>query len=227
MKITYYGHACFSVETNGKHLLFDPFISQNPLAKAIDITKIKADYIFLSHAHGDHIADTLSIAHRTGATIVAMFEIVNWAEKNGCKAHPLGIGGIKIFDFGKVKMVNAVHSSVFPDGSNGGNPAGFLIMLNEDKTFYYSGDTGLTMDMQLIPLWSPKLDLAILPIGDNFTMGYEDAATAALWVKAKKVLGVHYDTFGYIKIDTDKAQQHFKQNDIELLLLKIGEQYEL
>ncbi|MFN2439037.1 MAG: metal-dependent hydrolase, partial [Chitinophagaceae bacterium] len=206
MKLTYYGHACFAVATGGKNILFDPFITPNELAKNIDINSIKADYILLSHGHGDHVTDCVKIAKRNKATVVGGFEVAEWIAKQGVeKTHGMNQGGKWRFDFGEVKCVNAIHSSSMPDGSNGGNPLGF-ILTSEEKKFYYSGDTALTMDMQLIPKWG-KLDFAVLCIGDNFTMGYEDAIEAAKMIQCKQVVGVHYDTFGFIKIDHQKVTQ--------------------
>ncbi len=222
MKFTYYGHACFEVELNNKTLLFDPYITPNPLAKEIDIDKIKPDYIFISHAHSDHIADAEKIANSSGAALISSFEVCKWFEKKGItKIHPLGIGGKKQFDFGTVKLVLAIHSSSFPDGSYGGNPGGFVITSPEGN-FYYAGDTALTMDMQLIPAYA-NIDFAILPIGDNFTGNYEDALEIAKMVRTKKVIGVHYNTFDLIKIDVAKAQEHFSEEETNLFLPAIGE----
>ncbi len=222
MEFTYYGHSCFSVEINGKNILFDPFIKNNELAKNIDIQSIKADYILISHGHFDHIADALDIANNTGATIVSNFEIAEWYTKQGAKStHMMNHGGKWTFDFGTVKFVNAIHSSALPDGSFGGNPGGFVIESSEGN-FYYAGDTALHMDMKLIPMTSKALDFAVLPIGDNFTMGIEDSVIAAEFCSAKKVIGVHYDTFGYIKIDKQKALQSYTEKGIELILLEIG-----
>ena len=226
MKLTYYGHACFAVEANGKNVLFDPFITPNELANEVDINTIKADYILLSHGHGDHVADCAAIAKNNDATVIAAFEVAEWASKQGvAKTHPMNTGGKRTFDFGTVKCVNAIHSSAMPDGSYGANPMGFVLTTN-DANFYYSGDTALTMDMQLIPRWA-KLDFAVLCIGDNFTMGYEDAIEAARMVQCKKVVGVHYDTFGYIKIDHERVQKAFADAGMTLLLPKIGESIEL
>ena len=222
MKLTYYGHACFSVETGGSKILFDPFISGNPLAKHIDINSIEADYIFISHGHGDHIADLVTIAKRTGATCVAAYEIVNWLQKQGIeKAHGMNYGGPISFDFGIARGVNAIHSSSFPDGSYAGNPMGFVFK-TPGGNFYYSGDTALTMDMQLIPLWA-KLDFAVLPIGGNFTMDAADAVLAAGFIQCSKIIGVHYNTFGIIEIDTNKAVADFAGAGKTLLLPAIGE----
>ncbi|PSR12095.1 MAG: metal-dependent hydrolase [Bacteroidetes bacterium] len=222
MKITYYGHACLLVETMGKRLLFDPFITPNELAAKVDLDSIQADYILLTHAHSDHLADAESIGQRCGSTIISNYEVAAHYGSKGLAYHPLNHGGKAKFDFGTAKYVNAVHSSSFPDGSYGGNPGGFVIW-NEEGTFYHAGDTALTMDMQLIPMTCPALDFAILPIGDNFTMGYEDAVIAADFVKARKVIGMHYDTFGYIKIDHAAAKKAFADSGKELILLSIGE----
>lgn len=229
MKVTYCGHACVLVETRGKKLLFDPFISVNGLFDGVrhphlSASHIEADYIFLSHGHQDHIADAEAIARRTGAPIISNAEIVGWYGEKGLKGHPMNHGGKWKFDFGTVKFVHAIHSSSMPDGSNGGNPGGFVVW-NDEGCFYFAGDTALTMDMQLIPLTCPPLTFAILPIGDNFTMGYEEAALAAGFVGCEQVLGCHYDTFGYIKIDHAAAQNAFADKGKKLLLLPIGESH--
>ncbi len=222
MEITYYGHACFSVLAGGKRLLFDPYITLNEKARHIDIKKIRADYILLSHGHEDHVVDCVEIAKNTGATVVAGWEVSEWVCGKGVKkSHPLNHGGKKAFDFGTVRAVSAIHSSVMPDGKNGGNPMGFLVTTPEFG-FYYSGDTALTLDMQLIPRWG-KVNVAALCIGDNFTMGYEDAIEAAKMVQCTEVLGVHYDTFGYIEIDHQKAKQAFRDAGMNLYLPGIGE----
>ena len=222
MNITYYGHSCFSVTVNGKKLLFDPFITGNELAKDIDIDTIEADYILLSHGHSDHVADAESIAKRTGATIIAAYEVAVWFAAKGIQHYrPMNTGGKHSFDFGTVKCVSAIHSSALPDGSYGGNPMGFIVM-NDELNFYYSGDTALTLDMQLVPHFA-EIGFALLPIGDNFTMGMEDAIQAAKMVQTKTVIPVHYDTFGYIKTDHDKALELFAKHGLELKFLTIGE----
>ena len=220
MNLTYYGQSSFSIELKGKTILFDPFISPNPKASHIDINKIKADYVLLSHGHQDHIADAEVIAKNNNATIVSNFEIVNWFGEKGCKGHPMNHGGKWEFDFGTVKYVNAVHTSAMPDGSNGGNPGGFVIW-NDEVCFYFAGDTALTLDMKLIPMTCPKLDFAILPIGDNFTMGYEDAAIAADFIECDNIIGCHFDTFGFIEIDHDAAKAAFTKKGKKLTLLAI------
>ncbi len=221
MKFTYYGQSCFGVNCNGKNLLFDPFITPNPKASHININQIEADYILVSHGHGDHIADVEALARATGATLISNYEVGEWFRKKGInKIEAMNLGGKKKFDFGTLKCVNAIHSSVLPDGSNGGNPMGFVIQ--GENIFYYSGDTALTLDMQLIPSWA-KIDFAVMPIGDYFTMDASDAARAATFVNTKRVVGVHYNTFPPITINTDVAKQIFEENGIELLLPAIGE----
>ena len=221
MKLSYYGHSCFLVEIGGKSLLFDPFITPNPLASHIKVDQIPADYILVSHGHFDHIADAIEIAKRTNATVISNFEIVVWLGKQGIEnAHPLNHGGGRTFDFGRVKYVNAVHSSQLPDGSYGGNPGGFVVE-NAEETFYYSGDTALTNNMQFIAE-EFELRFAVLPIGDNFTMGAQDAAKAAGILKCTQVVGVHYDTFPPIKIDHAEAASIFAKAGVKLHLLPIG-----
>lgn len=222
MNLTFYGQACFSIELNGKTIIFDPFISPNEKASHIDVNSIKADYVLLTHGHQDHVADAETIAKNNDATIISNYEIVTWYGAKGCKGHPMNHGGKWKFDFGTVKYVNAVHSSVLPDGTYGGNPGGFVIW-NDDVCFYHAGDTALTMDMKLIPMTCPKLDFAILPIGDNFTMGYTDASVAANFVECDKIVGCHFDTFGFIEIDHDAAVETFKKKAKDLILPKIGE----
>lgn len=222
MKLTYYGHSCFAVEIYGKKILFDPFITPNELAKSIDPKKIEADYILVSHGHQDHMADAIDIAKRTEATIISNFEIATWFGEQGIEnVMPMNLGGKIDLDICKVKYVNAVHSSVLPDGTYAGNPGGFILM-SDEINFYYAGDTALTLDMQLIPRFA-KLNLAILPIGDCLTMGIEDAITAADFIQCNKVVGVHYDTFPNIRIDHKGAKETFKKAGKELYLLEIGQ----
>jgi L-ascorbate metabolism protein UlaG (beta-lactamase superfamily) len=221
MKVTYYGHSSFMVETAGKSILFDPFISPNPLAKGIDVAAIRPDYMMLSHGHNDHTADAPAIARQSGCTVIGIWEMASWMENQGAaKVHPMNIGGSWNFEFGTVKLTQAVHSSSLADGSPAGNPTGFVIS-NADDTFYYSGDTALYSDMTLI---SKKFTLktAFLPIGSNFTMDAEDAVEAAKLLRVKHVIGMHYDTFGYIEIDHNKTRALFNRAGIELVLMNIN-----
>ena len=225
MNITYYGHACFGARIKGKYLLFDPFITPNELARAIDVNSVPADYVLISHGHMDHLADAADIARRTGATLVSNFEIATWFNKQGVeKTHGMNHGGGFGFDFGRVKYVNAIHSSSLPDGTYGGNPGGFVVESSEGN-FYYSGDTALTSDMKLIGE-STKLNFVVLPIGDNFTMGIQDATRAADFLRCDHVFGVHYNTFPPIRIDTQSAIGQFKAAGKRLQLLSPGESAE-
>lgn len=221
MKITYLGHAALAIEVAGKKLIVDPFISPNPLAKDIDVDALEADYILITHAHQDHIVDVDSIAKRTGAKIVSNFEIVTHYGNLGFEGHPMNHGGSWQFDFGRVTYTNAIHTSSFPDGSYGGQPGGFLLE-TEEGNLYIAGDTALTFDMKLIPMQC-KLDFAVLPVGDNFTMGYESAVIASEFIECQKVMGYHYDTFGYIEIDHTRAKEAFSKAHKELILLPIGD----
>lgn len=222
MRFTYYGHSCFTLQLGKFRLLFDPFIRGNELAKNVDVTAIGADYILVSHGHSDHVADLVEIAKRTGARVLCSWEIFEWLSRQGVSnVHPMNIGGWLNLEFGWVKMVFAAHSNSLPDGTYGGTAAGWL--LNDgSKTVYYSGDTALTQEMKLIgEYWKP--DVTILPVGDNFTMGYKDAAIASDFIKCNHVIGVHFDTFGFIKLNHEAAQEHFKKHNKKLTLMQIGE----
>lgn len=220
MKITFYGHACFGIEIEKNNILIDPFITGNELASDIDVTKIKADYILLTHAHQDHVLDVEVIAERTGATIVSNYEIAMYYQAKGFNIHPVNHGGTYTTETFSAKYVNAIHTSSFPDGTYGGQPGGFVISAN-DKNLYVAGDTALTMDMKLIPL-SHKIDCAILPIGDNFTMGIDDAIIASDFVACNTVIGCHFNTFPPITINIDDAKSAFESKEKELKILEIG-----
>lgn len=223
MNFHYYGHACFAVTIGNRHLLFDPFISGNPLAQAAGLKPeaVEADYILVTHAHQDHLADAPDIAKRTRATVIAPFEVCGWLGKKGVeKTHPLNPGGFCQFEGFRVKCVSAIHSSSFPDGTYGGIASGFVVSSSEGN-FYYSGDTALTRDMELIRE-AAKLDFAVLCIGGNYTMDADDAIKAAKMAGCENVIGVHYDTFPPIKIDHEQALAKFKSAGLRLHLLKPG-----
>jgi L-ascorbate metabolism protein UlaG (beta-lactamase superfamily) len=226
MEITYLGHSCFILEAANKKIIFDPFITPNALAKDIDVDALSPDYILLSHGHQDHVADVERIYANSNAKVVSNFEVVSWFEKKGVdNTHPMNIGGKWKFDFGTVKMVNAIHSSSMPDGSYGGTAGGFVIE-SAGKTFYYAGDTALTRDMQLIGE-NYNLDFAFLPIGDNFTMDIQDAIVASDYLKTSKIIPMHFDTFPYIKINHKQVEELAMSSKKELILLKIGEKINL
>ena len=222
MDISYLGHSCFSITINGKIILFDPFISPNPLAKAIKLDEIKADYILISHGHYDHIADAVSLANQTNAKIISNHEICVWLENQGLtNLLAMNIGGKTKLEFGSVKCVVAIHSSSLPDGSYAGNPMGFVVESTEGN-FYYAGDTALTYDMKLIGEYR-KIDFAFLPIGDNFTMSADNAIIASDFISCNNIIGMHFNTFPPIKIDTIAAQQRFEIAGKKLMILEIGE----
>ena len=206
MNVLYYGHACFLVTISGVKLLFDPFIS--PLGKEVDIDAIRPDYILVTHGHEDHVTDLVSISRSSGAKVVSSWEIHNWLQNQGItNTHPMNTGGSWQFDFGTVKCVVAQHSSSLPDGTYAGNPMGFVIETPE-ICFYYAGDTALTLDMQLIPK-RYKLDIAFLPIGNNFTMDTTDAIIASEFIACKRIIPMHYNTFGFIVVDMPVARAAF------------------
>lgn len=222
MKIIYLGHASLGIETNGKHLIVDPFISGNPLASHINLKELKADYILLTHAHQDHVLDVEEIAERTGAPIICNAEMSYYYDAKGLKTIGMNTGGKISIDQINIKSTIAFHSSSFADGTYGGNPNGYIIE-SDHKKVYIAGDTALTQEMKLIPEMIGKLDLAVFPVGDHFTMGIEDACMAANFVECDKVLGYHFDTFPPIKIDHEKAKDHFNSKGKDLILLDIGE----
>jgi L-ascorbate metabolism protein UlaG (beta-lactamase superfamily) len=222
MKITYYGHSCFEVHCGEHKILFDPFISPNPKAASIKLSYIKPSLIAISHAHGDHIADAESIAKKSGAPILANYEITSWfAEKGVEQTIGMNTGGTFRSSGLHISLTQALHSSSFPDGSYGGNPNGFAVTCG-DRSFYYAGDTDLFGDMQLIGSYY-KPEFAFLPIGDHFTMGYERASDAAKLLNVKTVIGMHFDTFPPIEINHEQAKEHFALAGVNLKLPTIGE----
>jgi L-ascorbate metabolism protein UlaG (beta-lactamase superfamily) len=222
MQLTYYGHSSFLLQTGGKNIVFDPFIKNNELASEIDFNSIKADFILVSHGHFDHTEDLIELANQTGATVVCSWEIHAWLNKHGItKTHPMNLGGRWVFDFGTVHMVYAAHSSSLPDGTYGGTAAGFVIE-SDKKVLYYSGDTALTKDMEILGSRF-NINHAVLPIGDNFTMGYQDACVASDWIKCNNIIAMHFDTFGFIKINHREVDEYFKQHNKNLSIPAIGE----
>jgi L-ascorbate metabolism protein UlaG (beta-lactamase superfamily) len=222
MQVTYLGHSCFQLLINGKSIVFDPFIRPNELAinAGVVIDEIQADYILVSHAHDDHTADLVYLANNTNALVVSSWEICSWLNKQGIKnTHPMNVGGGWTFDFGRIDMVHAAHSSSFSDGTYGGVASGFVIE-SAGKSIYYAGDTGLNMEMKILGE-KYHIDAALLPIGDNFTMGYKDALLCAQYVNAKQVIAMHFDTFGFIKIDHKVVQDYFNESNKKLTIPKI------
>ena len=202
------GHACLMLESDGQRLLIDPFLTGNPAAAA-KAEELKPHFILVSHGHGDHVGDAIDIAKRTGATVICNYEISEWLGKKGIKAHGMQHGGGHDFPFGRVKLTLAFHGSMLPDGSNGGNPCGFLIRFKDGKTVYDAADTGLFGDMKLIG--EEGIDLACLPIGDNYTMGPDDALRAVTFLNPKKVVPIHFDTFPVIAQDANSWANRVRQ----------------
>jgi L-ascorbate metabolism protein UlaG (beta-lactamase superfamily) len=224
-KLTWYGHATLGLETGGYKLIVDPFFSGNPAAP-IAAEAVEADFILVSHGHGDHVGDTVSIAQRTGATVISNAEIAGWFEGQGLKAHAQHIGGGHKHPFGYLKLTLALHGSALPDGSNGGNPAGFLLTTNDGKKIYFAQDTGLFGDMKLIG--EEGLDLAVIPIGDNYTMGPDDALRAVKLLEPKAVIPIHYNTWDLLAQDANAwAERVHKETKTKAVVLKPGESYSL
>ena len=224
-KLTWYGHAALGLETDGHKILVDPFLEGNPAA-SITPDSVEAEFILISHGHGDHLGDTVAIAKRTGATIISVNEIAVWAGNQGLKSHGQHLGGGYKHPFGYLKLTLAFHGSALPDGSYGGNPCGFLLTTNEGEKIYLAQDTGLFGDMKLIG--EEGLDLAVVPIGDNFTMGPDDALRAVKFLEPKVVIPIHYNTFDLLKQDENAwAERVRNETSAEVVVLKPGESYSL
>ncbi|HLT88897.1 MAG TPA: metal-dependent hydrolase [Sphingobacterium sp.] len=223
MEVTYYGQSCVVFDFNGSKVLLDPFITHNPLAKDIDVNVLKPDYIFLTHCHQDHVADMKNIQSNSGATVAAVVETAAWVRKQGVpddKVIEFNFGGTLSLPFGRAKMVYALHTNSTPEGEYGGVAVGYVFFVG-DKKIYFAGDTALTLEMKLLE--DLQLDWAFLPIGGHYTMDVDDAIKAAQFVNCKNIIGIHYDTFPPISIDTEEAKQKFEANGLRLLLPKIGE----
>jgi L-ascorbate metabolism protein UlaG (beta-lactamase superfamily) len=225
-RVQWLGHACSLIESGGQRILIDPFLTGNPAA-ATTADKVQADFILISHGHGDHVGDAVAIAKRTGATVIANYEISLWLEKQGLKkAHGMQHGGAHAFAFGRVKLTLAFHGSMLPDGSNGGNPCGFLLYLKDSLKIYAAQDTGLFGDMRLIG--EEGIDLALLPIGDNYTMGPDDALRAVKLLEPKRVLPIHYNTWDLIAQDAAAWASRVKKDTKSVpIILKPGETLDL
>ncbi|MDP5106711.1 MAG: metal-dependent hydrolase [Polaribacter sp.] len=220
MNIQFLGHSCFSIEINEITILIDPFITGNSLASHIDISKLKADFILLTHAHQDHVLDAEVIAERTKSVIISNYEIAMYYGAKGLNVQPLNHGGTFKNPNFSAKYVNAIHTSSFADGTYGGQPGGFVIS-SKDTSIYVAGDTAVTFDMKLIPM-STKLNAAIFPIGDTFTMGIDDAIIASDLVACNKIIGCHFNTFPPIEINVNEAKNKFSSKGKELIILEIG-----
>jgi len=227
VSVRYYGHACLEFDFNGTKVLLDPFITYNPLAKNINVEELNPEYIFISHGHEDHVADLVKIQKHSQATVAAIVETAGWIKKQGIssdKVIDFNFGGTLDLPFGKVKMVYALHTNATPDGAYGGVPCGFVFTVG-DKTIYFAGDTGLTMEMKLLE--DLNIDWAILPLGGHYTMDMYDAVKATRFINCKNVIGMHYDTFSPITIDKQKARELFLDSDLNLKLLEVGESIDL
>jgi L-ascorbate metabolism protein UlaG (beta-lactamase superfamily) len=224
-KLTWYGHATMGFETEGYKVLVDPFFSDNPTCPTTK-DKVHADFVLVSHGHNDHVGDTISIAERTGALVISNFEIATWLENQGLKTHGQHLGGGYKHPFGYLKLTQAFHGSALPDGSYGGNPAGFLLTTNDGRKIYLACDTGLFGDMRLIG--EEGIDLAVLPIGDNFTMGPVDALRAVKLIEPKHVIPVHFSTWGLIEQDPEAwAQKVQAETAAKAHVLAPGETFTL
>lgn len=227
MKVTYYGQSCVEFDFNGTKVLLDPFISYNELAKDIDLNSLKPDYIFLSHGHADHVADMAHIQKNSNAVVASVVETVAWVRRQGVpedKVIEFNFGGTLQLPFGKVKMVYALHTNSTPDGQYGGVAVGFVFFIG-DKKIYFAGDTALTLEMKLLE--ELQLDWALLPIGGHYTMDVDDAIKAARFVNCKNIIGIHYNTFPPISIDSQEAREKFSSNGLMLQLPAIGESIDL
>jgi Predicted Zn-dependent hydrolases of the beta-lactamase fold len=224
-KLTWYGHAALGLEMDRQKIVVDPFLDGNPVA-SIKSGAVEANFILISHGHADHVGDSVAIAQRTKALVISVNEIAGWFSNQGLNSHGQHIGGGYKYPFGYLKLTLALHGSELPDGSNGGNPCGFLLTTTDGKKIYMAQDTGLFGDMKLIG--DEGIDLALVPIGDNFTMGPDDALRAVKLIHPKVVIPIHYNTFDLIKQDANAwAARVEQETETKAIVLKPGESYSL